>query len=145
MAINFSGTSERITFASDNIDGTAQLSFSLWFNHDSTSAVGRMFMLNEIGISGFQVAANFITSQVNIGSSNNTTFWGIDTSSRLRGSVTVGTWHHVCGTVSVNDGGGDNPLSRYGCRSSDSAASVSCGAAKQSMQTTRVAVRQAID
>ena len=112
MGINFSGSSERLEYTSSNIDqNDSRLSFSIWFNKDSSSVISRALMLGGgAGGDGFMVAFNFgTTNKVDIVSSNSTGNWG-GSGQKLRATTVTGQWHHVCGTVTANgqEGAGAN-------------------------------------
>lgn len=111
MAIDFSGSAQRLVFSGSNITIANQLSFSLWFNKDDGTVISRLFMINKSG-QGFQVAQNFeVSNRVNIGASTTTeTNWGDQVDGKLRATTSSDIWHHVCGTVSVSDGSNDKTL-----------------------------------
>ena len=119
MAINFSGTAERLEYTSSNVEQvTALVAFSVWFNKDSSSTISRALMLGGgAGGDGFMVAFNFSSfNGVDIVGSRNSGNWGGQANGKLRAATTVGQWHHVCGTVSANglsEAGSKEILSAY--------------------------------
>lgn len=107
MSINFSGTSQRLTFSDSNIDVSRQMSFSIWVRRDANATFRRIFMMNNNAAgadSGWQIAQDFDGAQsFNMCASNGASTWGAQTSGKARTtSINNNQWYHICGTVSAD-------------------------------------------